>query len=310
MRCLARCQILGIDASSLAVAWAMLFVASNAALPADPAKPRPASVFYELRSDGTNWKKLFEVPDYHPCNSPRITADGTRLSFDAWKAHEGETLPGAQIVSCRLDGTDLKVHCVGAMPSWSPDGKRFACCRYNAQQGVWTMDADGGNAQLLDRAGWGIQWSPDGAAVAYSRGPNVVVRQVASGEERLLFPENGSPYIQIYWNMTWSSDSRRIAMTAGTAAGTREIAIIDVQGAEFGFKRRAVGQFNPMLSWNGDGKRLVFPEKFGTVTELRELDPSAAEPTRPVPGIPSGLKIASGCWTPDGERLIILCNSR
>jgi TolB protein len=196
------------------------------------------------------------------------------------------------------------------MPSWSPDGRRFVCSRYGEQQGVWLMEADGQKGELLDAAGWGIQWSPDGASVAYSRGRNVVVRQLATGEERLLFPAMIAPYSTIFWNMTWSPDSRKIAMIAATEGGVREVAIVDAQGAEFGFARRASGHFNPMLSWNADGQRLVFPERTPTRMELRELNPKTNDASIPVPGIPPEAKIASACWIPDGSRLIVLCNSR
>ncbi|QDT56838.1 translocation protein TolB [Caulifigura coniformis] len=268
---------------------------------------RPVNAFYVLQSDGGGWKKLFEVPEYFPCNSPRVTADGSQIAFDAWKSRLGESLPEAHVLTCRLDGTDLKDLGPGAMPSWSRDGARIACCRYKEQQGAWLMDSDGTNSELLDSRGWGIQWSPDGRSVAFTRERNeVIIRDVSTGVERRLFPEGGSPHSRIYWNMTWSADSTKLAMIADLENNIRELAIVDARGAEYGFERRIAGQFNPMLSWNSDGTRLIFPERVDGVIKLSEIHPFRADPSRPVPGIPAAQRVASGCWLPDGSKLIVL----
>jgi len=289
------------------IALVMLFtLASRLTAQTLPNNAGRVNAFFELRSDGTGWKKLFEVPDIYPCNSPRITADGSRIAFDAWKSREGQKLPDAHILTCRLDGTDLKDLGQGAMPSWNRDGTRLACCRYQAQQGVWLMDADGTNAELLDREGWGIQWSPDGRSVSFTRRNQVVIRNISTGLERPLFPDGGSPYHRIYWNMTWSPDGAKLAMIADLDNNVRELAIVDARGAEYGFERRIVGQFNPMLSWNSDRTRLVFPERVDGAVRLSELDPSRVDASRAVLGIPAGQRVASGCWMPDGSKLIVL----
>jgi TolB protein len=271
---------------------------------ADPPK-RPVQAFFELRADGSSFRRLFEMAEFYPCHSPRISPDGRSIAFDGWKSREGDGLTDARVLVCKLDGSGLVEVCRGSMPSWSPDGKRFACSRYGEHQGVWITDVDGANQRCVDRAGWGIQWSPVGDAVAYTRGKQIVIRDLANETERVLFPADGGPFRSILWNMTWSGDGRRLAFIGETERG-RELAIIDVQGAELGFQKRLAGAFNPMLSWSPDATRLVFPEKIQGGIQLSEIDPANSEQARRIRGIPAGQKVASGSWHPDGQRLIVL----
>ncbi|HVJ86394.1 MAG TPA: hypothetical protein VM452_12165 [Caulifigura sp.] len=286
----------------IVAAWAAAVSAQD-----QPAPREKVNVFYELNSDGTGWKKLFEVRDFYPVNSPRVSSDGSRLAFDGWKSRNGEQLPDATILTCRLDGSELREVARGAMPSWSADGRMLCCSRYKADQGVWLMNADGGHPVLVDPAGWGIQWSPDGKSLAWTRGNQLLVRSVdGRGGEKELFPKGALPYSRIYWNMTWSTDSSKLAMIAEVDGGGRELAVVDVRGAEYGFQRRTVGHFNPMLSWNSDGKRLVFPQRVEGAIVLRELDPASQREPNSLSGIPRATRVASGCWMPDGSKLIVL----
>jgi Tol biopolymer transport system component len=87
--------------------------------------------------------------------------------------------------------------------SWSPDGSRIAFNRgVDSADGlgfdpaaIWTMDADGGNRQLLlsiDAPAIGAAWSPDGSSIAYTQadsdGANAYVVDVDSGRSRLIGP--------------------------------------------------------------------------------------------------------------------------
>ncbi|WP_197453609.1 TolB family protein [Caulifigura coniformis] len=307
-----RAVIWGIDQSGRwAIVLVVLCVSGSGAIQAqeDPAaNPRPRGAVYELTVEPPVWKKLFDLPDNYRGNSPRVVGDGRRLAFDAWKKIEGETNSDSVVFMVDLDGKNLKQICRGAMPSPNPDGSRIACSRYAGTSGVWIMNTEGGDGELVDENGWGIQWSPDGASVAYRRGRNVVIRTVATGEERLLFPGAGSPFAVIYWNMSWSPDGRKLAMIAASDPGKDELVIVDTQGAEFGFVRRAAGKFVPSLSWNADKRPLVFPEK-GSPYRMLEIDPLGTEEPRLIPGIPADCRATSASWSPDGSRLIVMCNS-
>ena len=87
------------------------------------------------------------------------------------------------IFAVDIDGTNLRQLCQGQMPSWSPDGTRFACSRREGAYGIAIMTADGQlQRQLLD--GWSAQWSPDGKMITYYDGPKLFVYDLASGVVR------------------------------------------------------------------------------------------------------------------------------
>jgi Tol biopolymer transport system component len=270
-------------------------------------KPGPIAAVYELKGDPPEWKKLFDLPDNHRCNSPRVTADGRRLMFDGWNKVAGETNTASKVFLCNLDGTELKSICAGAMPCPSPDGKRFACSRYHGAGGVWMINIDGGE-ELVDQSGWGIQWSPDGASVAYTHRNNIVIRTLATGQVRTLFPAAGSPYRSIAWNMSWSADSKKIAFLGSLPEGGYDLATVDVLGAELGFARRTSGNLVPSITWNAEGRPIVYPDKVGKVYRMLELDPAGQSEPRLIPGIPADSKATSATWSPDGSRLIVICN--
>lgn len=227
--------------------------------------------------------------------------------FDGWDKVGGEVNTSAKVFICNLDGTECKAICAGAMPSPSPDGKRFACSRYRGAGSVWIMNVDGGE-ELVDESSWGIQWSPDGESVAYTQRNNIVLRTLATGEVRTLFPAGGSPFQSIAWNMSWSADSQKIAFLGGRPEGGYELATVDVQGAELGFDRLASGNFVPSLTWNAESRPIIFPDKVGKLYRMLEIAPSTREQPRLIPGIPADSKATSASWSPDGSRLIVICN--
>jgi Tol biopolymer transport system component len=120
--------------------------------------------------------------------------------------------------------------------SWSPDVSRLAMTADIAGQiGIWTIDADGSNAQLLMPTSvwaylWDLQWSP---------------ALTADGQEKILFIEltdtgstgtfdvfaispDGSDLVHLVntpvpvmeESCSWSPDATRIAVIEGTAGGS------------------------------------------------------------------------------------------
>ncbi len=277
--------------------------------PAPVRQPAPIAAVYDLHADTGVWRKLFDLPNDYRCNSPRVSPDGRFLAFDGWNKVAGRVNADAEVFITKLDGSDMRSICTGAMPTLSPDGKQFACSRYGADHGVWIIAVDGTAQRNLDENGWGIQWAPDGASVAWVRRGNIVVHTVATGEERLLFPEAGSPWRSIAWNMSWSADSRQIACLGYQASSSYELATVDALGAEFGFARYTTSNFVPGITWTAAGRPLVVPDKFEGKYRILQFDPARPEqPPAPLPGIPADSKATSADWTPDGSRLIVICN--
>jgi Tol biopolymer transport system component len=236
-----------------------------------------------------------------------MAPDGNGIIFDAYKSQLGEGLDSARVLQYSLDGNVRKELCNGAMPSMSPDGKRFACSRYD-DRGVWVMQADGKTGINLDPAGWGIQWSPVKASeVAYLRRGTLVVADVDTGTIRDVFPVGKSPFQTIYYNSAWSPDGRQLAILGEGAEG-RELAVVNATGAEFGFKVHLRGRASAALNWHPDGQQVLFPMRTPDnryeIRRLRLEDQAGAATL--VQGLPADLQFIGVCCHPDGKRIFVL----
>ncbi len=148
-----------------------------------------------------------------------------------------------RIWSVQADGADLQQlsaddaegHDVD--PMVSPDGETilFSSTR-GGSIGVWTMPATGGEATRIcdgDQA----EWSPNASLIAFRRDNRVWIRQLASGVERVISPED--------WPLcsgpAWSPDGKTIAIAARwdagngiyklTAKGDPPVKVYDKKGA-------------------------------------------------------------------------------
>ena len=101
-------------------------------------------------------------------------------------------------------------------PAWSPDGTRVAFQRSGPVEGIWTMDATGGDLAFVPHTDHGFQpaWSPDGDWIAFSR--------KAGGDAELwMVRTDGSDLTQLTanadedWEASWSPDGTRIAFARG-----------------------------------------------------------------------------------------------
>jgi dipeptidyl aminopeptidase/acylaminoacyl peptidase len=288
------------------IAVVCLATAANAQSPQEP-KPELVSAIFGLQLEPPEFRKLFEIPEYRSCGSLRMAPDGNGILFDAYKSQIGEGLTSARVLYSTLDGRVRKELCKGAMPTMSPDGKRFACSRYD-DRGVWIMQADGKSGINLDPTGWGIQWSPVNASeVLYLKNGRLVVADVDAGTVRDVFPAGKSPFQTIYYNSAWSSDGRQLAILGEGAAG-RELAIVDATGAEFGFQVHLRARASAALNWHPDGNQVLFPmrtsENRYEIRRIR-LDDRTGE-SAVVAGLPPHLQYIGVCCHPDGNRIFVL----
>ncbi len=233
----------------------------------------------------------------------------------------------------------VEIESSGSAVAFSPDGRRIAATIFNGNREgfprVRIIDVASGERLVA----WGeagprshthaVAWSPDGAWVVDSFGPNVEVTDAATGARvvRLEADEDG------VFAVSWSADGRRIAVT-GSATRIfdvrtwREIARLPSNDADVAFEpsgdrlatvgdRLRVWEGDDdvecqalvphviganVVAWSPDGQRIASADVVGGLA-VHELF-AAAEPLvlrRFAPN--SGNSVWSLAWSSDGRSL-------
>jgi Tol biopolymer transport system component len=265
----------------------------------------PAAV-YEMNEDGTGWKKVISPGDYTRIGSLRLSPDGSRLCFDGIKA--GQPWSAAVLLSCRLDGSDLKVHGTGAMPNFSPDLKKISYCSYG-EYAVRVRNLEDGMDSAVEE-GWGVQWSPVSSEIAYViNGGTVVIRNMETGERRPLFPAEGSPYQSVSYNMAWSHDGKQLAIQGQRPGGAKEIAVVDAHGAELGFTVICPMQtISNCLAFHPNGRTLAFQSYLtgNKCSQLFTVDVKAGSEPQRMPGQTVDFDNVSLAWIEGGRKVRVV----
>jgi Tol biopolymer transport system component len=228
------------------------------------------------------------------------------VAVDGWKA--GESLTDARLLVIDIESGNVDDLGAGAMPNWSPDGNWIAFCKYSNKHGVFVRSLDGKTERHIDPSGWGIQWSPDGWKVAYSRGSRFVVHDFVSAQSREIVP-TGWDYTQIYWNPTWSPDSKEICFKAQHKQGHTEFAIVSVGSDVPTIRRRISAEgFHEDIAWHPDGTQILIPKApvEGARGQIYEFNPATNEAPTPLPGQPKDRHNAGMCWSRDGKTLFFV----
>ena len=213
-----------------------------------------------------------------------------------------------------VDGGEITDLGPGAMPSWSPDGKRIAFCRYRDVRGVWVMNADGTDEKLIDGAGWGVDWSPVGNEIAYpkrsSSGTDICILDFNTEERRTLFKTE--EYRWICWNLSWSPDGKSICFVGTRPDGTKEVARVSAQGEDRGFKVLFSTKTDPqyelireIVSWAGSSEQILVSMK-GPEDRFRQiyiLDAEGEKPPKPFPGQKASCENEDMAWSSDGKQI-------
>lgn len=269
-------------------------------------------VLHVVDADGGNARPLVPHPEFTSQGSPEWSADGMKIAFDACRTILGETWSMSHIFTCRADGQELKDLAAGAMPSWSPDGKRITFSCYDPR-GVWTMNADGTGRELLDAEGWGAQWCPKGNQIAYTvynaPGVNICVRDLAKGTSSTLLEK---AYRQIYWGMAWSPDGRWIAFKGVTPEGS-EIAVVNAEGEKKGFRvlvsegKREVKYIVDNVCWSPDSKQILaaYTTQSDPARQIYVLDIDGKSPPKPLPKQQKGRSYSGVAWSPNGKCIVV-----
>jgi Tol biopolymer transport system component len=190
---------------------------------------------------------------------------------------------GSSIFSIRPDGSDLRPLNPGGSgfdldydPAWSPRGDAILFTRSPRgpppleAQGLYLVDADGGNRRLLVRDGYAPSWSPDGASVVFTRWnydhldrSSLVIIGADGRGERVLTTQQG-----VEENPAWSPDGEWIAFEqraecgppcGGGKEGT-DIAVIRPDGSDLHVLRGSpLAELNP--AWRPPAPRRPGPQR-------------------------------------------------
>jgi len=272
---------------------------------------REWSVLHIMNADGSDPRVLVTHPVYTSHGSAEWSSDGSKIGFDAWRSIYGENYVAAHLFVCSADGGGLKDLGPGAMPSWSPDGKRITFSCYDPR-GVWTMNADGTGRELLDAQGWGAEWRPKRDEISYSvyqsGGANIRVRDLAKGTSRDLLDDR---YEQIYWGMAWSPDGQWLAFK-GVSEQRTELAVVHAEGHGKGFRvllPKAMPDVKDIMqgfAWSPDSRQilvgLITPDN--PARHLYLIDAEGKVPPKPLPGLRKGRWHNDVAWSPDGKHIL------
>lgn len=273
----------------------------------------PDRPIWIANANGGNLRQL-ELPKGFACGSPDWSPDGKVVACDAWNLTRGEDYDAGRLTLVPVNGGEVTDLGPGAMPSWSPNGKRIAFCRYGAGGGVRVMDADGTDEELIDGDGWGVDWSPVGNEIAYpkptSSGMNICIVDSDTEERRMLL--ESEEYRWICWNLSWSPDGKSICFVGTRHDGTKEVARVSAQGRDEGFKilfsTKTAPQYElirSIVSWAGNSEQILVSMK-GPEDRFRQLyvlDAEGEEPPKPFPGQRPHCENEDMAWSSDGKQV-------
>jgi polyisoprenoid-binding protein YceI len=238
-------------------------------------------------------------PTGPPCRGgrPLVSAEG-RLLFAAITSDDVEHL-----YTIGADGRGLRrlTHddAFEMQPTWSPDGRRVAFSRAEADPNapppsIDVISTDGSGRKDLNLGGM-PDWSPDGRRIAFmseagsdGAGKISVMGTDGSGTRRFV----GTPTSDS--EPRWSPDGRRIAVSAYGGAGNDDIAIVDVRGGGFRRLTHAPG-YEDSPTWSPDGHRIAYV-KDGAI-HVMGADGSGDR------AVTAGRNDTAPNWSPDGRRL-------
>jgi TolB protein len=302
----------------LAAMIATMFAATLVAAP--PAPDDYVQRIMIANPDGSGMKPLVDLPEYKRQGSPTWSKDGKLIAFDAWRPQTGEKAEDAKVIVVNADGSNPRVLGDGAKPSFSPQANRIVFVRYNNNPGVWVMSSAGPDKEcvLLDGAGHGADWSPDGTRIVYStadrQGANLIVYDLVEGTREPMFDADTANYRLVWWNFKWSPDGNKIAFKGMRLDGNPEMAIVDARGAKHGIVSRFDGNVKKIqtgFTYRPDGKQILFScEKAGPGArmQIHSIDPNANDPPERVAWQDPLRAYTYPAYSPDGTKIAFACS--
>lgn len=199
------------------------------------------------------------------------------------------------------DGSGMKQLTKGAEevehdvdPVFSPDGKSvLLTSTRGGKAGIWRMALDGSRLERVCDGDQG-EWSPDGKRIVLRRKERLLIRDLASGAEKALTPEDW-PHCS---GPAWSPDGKAIAFAARWEGGNA-IYTLPAEGGKPTKVYDKEGACEP--HWAPDGSRIVYE----TETHIWTIRPDGSK-SRLVTYFGGVQRYAR--YSPDG-RWIVFCQA-
>jgi Tol biopolymer transport system component len=145
---------------------------------------------------------------------------------------------------------------------WSPDGKRIAFCFFNKNPNIYTISAEGGEAEILAKVEednlscGGPHWSPDGRKIAFSDDTGRIwVANSEGGDPQAIteaIKEKSYGTIWGAWVVGWSPDGKNIIFWRGEGKEWIYYSVPSQGGELKKMDVEAYGDLSP------DGKKTVY----------------------------------------------------
>lgn len=246
---------------------------------------------WRIGVDGKDLVPLDTTPGVR-FGSPDWSPDGKQIAYDCLK-QGGQVYETAVI---NADGTERRLVARGSIPTWSPDGELIAC----QAAGILIVNADGSGEEKLLASAHSLRWLPAGRGIAAGIGPQLLVFDLGTGDQRRLFTAPQA----ISHGFGISSDGRRYAF--GTLNRGLHVATLDDEDLLLSMKNVVPAGTVYHVSWAPDNRRVVFAWRPapGDLTQLYTIDVDASDPPKLLPGIDTTHQNVNPDWSPDGKTIV------
>lgn len=229
---------------------------------------------------------------------PNMSVDGS-IRFTRW---EGNTTRAYVMAS---DGSDARRDT--SVPglrtgSWSPDGKKVLFYKDGDESGaIYTANADGSNETKLPFAASNMEWSPNGASIAYQTDSDIFLYTLETGTTTDLVR---NPAFDA--DPSFSPDGKSLVFVSDRD-GNPEIYIQSLDGSNL--KRLTTHPAHDEFpTFSPDGTQIAFnsnreDENFDVY--VMNADGSGV---RRLTNWKSEEEIRPGCWSPDGTQILFASN--